>query len=129
MTGRAMREPFPVVRPRSAATARWLFRHTNRSRSAWDFKLQRQTAERKAVSNTLITAIAGITTIDKRFSRARLGRIGHGPSIAEQPGGGHGERGGGCCNGPLIGNDDGAFTSDGFGGGTAAEPFLPYLSA
>ena len=46
--------------------------------------------------------------------------------VAEQPGCGHG---GGCCRGPLIGHDgDGAFTSDGFGNGTAA-PFLPYLSA
>jgi len=39
---------------------------------------------------------------------------------------GHGERGGGGCNGPPIGDGDGTFTSDGFGNGTAG-PFLTYL--
>ena len=36
----------------------------------------------------------------------------------EQTGGSHGERGGGCCCGPLIGNRDSAFRSDAFGNGT-----------
>jgi hypothetical protein len=47
--------------------------------------------------------------------------------MAERPGG-HGERGGNCCDGPLIGEGGGGLRSDGFGTGTG-RPFLPYLSA
>jgi hypothetical protein len=47
--------------------------------------------------------------------------------MAEQLDGVHGERGRGCCCGPLVDHDGDGFTSDGFGGGTA-ERFVPYLS-